>query len=185
MVNVTELRPGNYFTEEGNIYQVLDILLNKTAMRKMVAKVKVKNLRTGAINEMSRNSGYMIELIRLEKRQMQYLYDTGDFLCFMDQETYEQIEISKDRLQWEIQFLKGDEIVEITSYESEVLGVNLPAKVALKIIECEPAVRGDTVNKAMKDATLETGLHVRVPLFIEEGEVILVRTDNAEYDGRA
>ena len=185
MVNVTELRPGNYFTEEGNIYQVLDILLNKTAMRKMVAKVKVKNLRTGAINEMSRNSGYMIELIRLEKRQMQYLYDTGDFLCFMDQETYEQIEISKDRLQWEIQFLKGDEIVEITSYENEVLGVNLPAKVALKIIECEPAVRGDTVNKAMKDATLETGLHVRVPLFIEEGEVILVRTDNAEYDGRA
>lgn len=185
MVNVTELRPGNYFTEEGNIYQVLDILLNKTAMRKMVAKVKVKNLRTGAINEMSRNSGYMIELIRLEKRQMQYLYDTGDFLCFMDQETYEQIEISKDRLEWEIQFLKGDEIVEITSYENEVLGVNLPAKVALKIVECEPAVRGDTVNKAMKDATLETGLHVRVPLFIEEGEVILVRTDNAEYDGRA
>ena len=185
MVNVTELRPGNYFIEEGNIYQVLDILLNKTAMRKMVAKVKVKNLRTGAINEMSRNSGYMIELIRLEKRQMQYLYDTGDFLCFMDQETYEQIEISKDRLEWEIQFLKGDEIVEITSYENEVLGVNLPAKVALKIVECEPAVRGDTVNKAMKDATLETGLHVRVPLFIEEGEVILVRTDNAEYDGRA
>ena len=85
MVNVTELRPGNYFEEEGNIYQVLDILLNKTAMRKMVAKVKVKNLRTGAINEMSRNSGYMIESIRLDKRQMQYLYDTGDFLVFMDQ----------------------------------------------------------------------------------------------------
>ena len=185
MVNVTELRPGNYFTEEGNIYQVLDILLNKTAMRKMVAKVKVKNLRTGAINEMSRNSGYMIEIIRLDKRQMQYLYDTGDALVFMDQETYEQIEISKDRLEWECKFLKGDEIVEITSYENEVLGINLPAKVALKIVECEPAVRGDTVNKAMKDATLETGLHVRVPLFIEEGEVILVRTDNGDYDGRA
>ena len=86
MVNVTELRPGNYFIEEGNIYQVLDILLNKTAMRKMVAKVKAKNLRTGAITEMARNSGYAIETIRLEKRQMQYLYDTGDALCFMDQE---------------------------------------------------------------------------------------------------
>ena len=185
MVNVTELRPGNYFIEEGNIYQVLDILLNKTAMRKMVAKVKVKNLRSGAVTEMARNSGYGIETIRLEKRQMQYLYDTGDALCFMDQETYEQIEISKDRLEWEKQFLKGDEIVEITSYEGEILGVNLPAKVALKITQCDPGVRGDTVNKPTKPATLETGLVVRVPLFIEEGEEVLVRTDNGEYDGRA
>ncbi|MGM9873624.1 MAG: elongation factor P [Bacilli bacterium] len=185
MVNVTELRPGNYFEEEGNIFQVLDILLNKTAMRKMVAKVKVKNLRTGAVTEISRNSGYAIETIRLDKRQMQYLYDTGDALVFMDQETYDQIEISKDRLEWETQFLKGEEVVEVTSYEGEILGLNLPAKVALKIVECEPAVRGDTVNKAMKDAILETGLKVRVPLFIEDGEVILVRTDNGQYDGRA
>ena len=185
MVNVTELRPGNFFEEEGNIYQVLDILLNKTAMRKMVAKVKVKNMRTGAISEISRNSGYGIETIRLDKKQMQYLYDTGDALVFMDQNTYEQIEIGKERLEWEKQFLKGDEIVEITAYEDEVLGINLPAKVALKIVECEPAVRGDTVNKAMKDAVLETGLKVRVPLFIENGEVVSVRTDNGEYDGRA
>ncbi|MBE6133556.1 MAG: elongation factor P [Erysipelotrichaceae bacterium] len=185
MVNVTELRPGNYFIEDGNIYQVQDILLNKTAMRKMVAKVKVRNLRSGAVTEMAKNSGYMIETIRLDKRQMQYLYDTGDALCFMDQETYDQIEISKDRLQWEIQFLKGDEIVDITSYEGEILGVTLPAKVALKITDCEPAIRGDTVNKAMKDAITETGLKIRVPLFIENGEVVLVRTDNGDYDGRA
>ncbi len=185
MINVTELRPGNYFIDEGNLYQVQDILLNKTAMRKMVAKVKVKNLRTGTINEIARNSGYMVEDVRLDKRSMQYLYDTGDALCFMDQETYEQIEISKDRLTWESQFLKGEELVEITSYENEILGINLPAKVALKIVECDPAVRGDTVNKAMKDAVLETGLKVRVPLFIENGEVVSVRTDNGEYDGRA
>ena len=73
MVHVTELRPSNYFIEDGNIYQVMDILLNKTAMRKMVAKVKVRNLRTGAVTELARNSGYMIETIRLDKRQMQYL----------------------------------------------------------------------------------------------------------------
>ena len=185
MVNVTELRAGNYFVEDGNIYQVQDILLNKTAMRKMVAKVKVKNMRTGAMTEMAKNSGYMIETIRLDKRQMQYLYDTGDFLCFMDQENYEQIEISKDRLQWEIQFLKGDEVVDITSYEGEILGITLPAKVALKIVECEPAVRGDTVNAAKKEATLETGLKIKVPLFIDNGEEVLVRTDNGDYDGRA
>ena len=185
MVNVTELRPGNYFIDENNLYQVLDILLNKTAMRKMVAKVKVKNVRTGTINELARNSGYMVENVRLDKRQMQYLYDTGDFFVFMDQETYEQVEIPAERLQWEKQFLKGDEVVEITSYEGEILGVNLPAKVTLKITQCDPGVRGDTVNKPTKPATLETGLVVRVPLFIEEGEEVLVRTDTGEYDGRA
>ena len=185
MVNVTELRPGNYFIDEGNLYQVLDILLNKTAMRKMVAKVKVKNVRTGTINELARNSGYMVENVRLDKRQMQYLYDSGDFLVFMDQETYDQVDIPVERLQWEKQFLKGDEVVEITSYEGEILGVNLPAKVTLKITQCDPGVRGDTVNKPTKPATLETGLVVRVPLFIEEGEEVLVRTDTGEYDSRA
>lgn len=185
MVNVTELRPGNYFIDENNLYQVLDILLNKTAMRKMVAKVKVKNVRTGTINELARNSGYMVENVRLDKRAMQYLYDSGDFLVFMDQETYEQVEIPVERLTWEKQFLKGDEVVEITSYDGEILGVNLPAKVTLKITQCDPGVRGDTVNKPTKPATLETGLVVRVPLFIEEGEEVLVRTDTGEYDGRA
>lgn len=185
MVNITEVRPGNYFIDEGNLYQVQDILLNKTAMRKMVAKVKVKNVRTGTINEIARNSGYMVDIIRLDKKAMQYLYDTGDALCFMDQDTYEQIEISKDRLAWEIQFLKENETVEITSYEGEILGINLPAKVALKITVCEPAIRGDTVNKPTKPATVETGLQIRVPLFIEEGETVLVRTDNGEYDSRA
>ncbi len=185
MINVTELRPGNYFVEDGNIYQVQDILLNKTAMRKMVAKVKVKNMRSGAITEIARNSGTMIESIRLDKRQMQYLYDTGDFLVFMDQETYEQVELSKDRLQWEMQFLKGEEVVDITSYEGEILGLTLPAKVALKITICEPAVRGDTVNKPTKPVTVETGLELRVPMFIEEGDTIYVRTDTGEYDGRA
>ncbi len=185
MINVTQLKEGNYFIEDGAIYLVMNVDLNKNAMRKMIVKLKVKNMRTGSITEMSRNSGYSIETIRLEKRQMQYLYDTGNALCFMDQETYEQIEINKDRLTWEMQFLKGNEIVEITSYEGEVLGINLPAKVTLKITHCEPAVRGDTVNRATKDAVLETGLKIRVPLFIEEGEEVIVRTDTGEYDSRA
>lgn len=185
MVNVTELRPGTQFIKDDNIYQVLDVMLNKTAMRKMVAKVKIKNLRTGAVTEMTQNSGFMIETIHLDKRSMQYLYDDGSNLVFMDQQTYDQIEISKDRLTWELQFLKGDEIVDITSYEGEILGITLPAKVALKIVECEQAVRGDTVNKATKEAVLETGLKVRVPLFINDGETILVSTLTGEYEKRA
>lgn len=184
-MNVTELRPGNYFEEDGNLYYVIDILLNKTAMRKMVAKVKVKNVRTGAITELSANSGYQVDTVRLDKKKMNYLYDNGDFLVFMDNETYEQVEIPKTRLEWEIKFLKENQEVEITSYEDEILGINLPAKVTLQITHCEPAVRGDTVNKAMKDATVETGLKIRVPLFINEGDNVLVRTDTGDYDGRA
>ncbi len=185
MINVTELRPGNYFTDDGNIFLVLDILLNKTAMRKMVAKVKVKNLRTGAITEMSANSGYQVDTIRLDKKKMAYLYDNGDFLVFMDNETYEQIEISKSRLEWEMKFLTENLEVEIVSYNDEILGINLPAKVVLKVTNTEPAVRGDSVNKAMKDATLETGITVKVPLFIGQDEFVYVRTDTGEYDGRA
>lgn len=185
MINVTELRPGNYFEDQGNIFLVLDILLNKTAMRKMVAKVKIKNLRTGAITEMSANSGYQVETIRLDKKKMSYLYDNGDFLVFMDNETYEQVELPKNTLEWELKFLKENLEVEIVSYNDEILGINLPAKVALKVTSTEPAVKGDSVNKALKDAILETGHKVRVPLFIDQDEEVLVRTDTGDYDGRA
>ena len=184
-MNVTELRPGNYFIDEGNLFQVMDILLNKTAMRKMVAKVKAKNMRTGAIIELARNSGYDVEKAILSKKKMAYLYDAGDTLVFMDNTTYEQIEIAKSRLEWEINFLVSNAEIDILFYEDEILGITLPSSVALQIVDCEPAVRGDTVNKAMKLATVETGYQVKVPLFIDNGEKILVRTDTGAYDGRA
>ena len=116
---------------------------------------------------------------------MVYLYDSGDFLVFMDNNTYDQIEIAKSRLEWEMNFLTSNAEIDILFYEDEILGITLPSSVALKIIDCEPAVRGDTVNAAKKEATLETGLKIKVPLFIDNGEEVLVRTDNAEYDGRA
>ena len=184
-MNVTELRPGNYFIDEGNLYQVLDILLNKTAMRKMVAKVKAKNMRSGAITELARNSGYDVEKAYLDKKKMAFLYDAGDNLVFMDNETYEQIEIAKSKLEWEINFLTPNLEIDILFYESEILGITLPITVPLEIVDCEPAVRGDTVNKAMKNATVETGFKLRVPLFIDNHEVIMVRTDTGDYDGRA
>ena len=184
-MNVTELRPGNYFIDEDNLYLCLDILLNKTAMRKMVAAIKAKNMRTGSIVQISRNSGYDVEPVRLDKKKMSYLYDSGDSLVFMDQVTYDQVEIAKSKLEWEMNFLVADAEIEILAYEDEILGISLPSSVALTIVDCEPAVRGDTVNKAMKFATLETGYRVKVPLFINNGEKILVRTDTGLYDGRA
>ena len=185
-MNVTELRPGNYFEDENTLYQVIDILLNKTAMRKMVAKVKVKNVRTGAITEIARNSGYDVELVSINKKNMQYLYDGGTTLVFMDPETYEQVELPKDTLKNEIPYLAPNGEVIMVSYEDEILGVELPAKVALEVVETEPGVRGDTIsNGGSKDAKLETGLPIRVPLFINEGEKVMVDTTTGKYDKRA
>lgn len=185
-MNVTELRPGNYFEDENTLYQVIDILLNKTAMRKMVAKVKVKNVRTGAITEIARNSGYDVELVSINKKNMQYLYDGGTTLVFMDPETYEQVELPKDTLKNEIPYLAPNGEVIMVSYEDEILGVELPAKVALEVVETEPGVRGDTIsNGGSKDAKLETGLTIRVPLFINEGEKVIVDTTTGKYDKRA
>ena len=186
MINVTELRPGNYFIDEGNLYRVIDILLNKTAMRKMVAKVKVKNLRTGAITELARNSGYGVEDIHIDKKVMQYLYDSGETLVFMDGKTYEQIELAKDTYSDIIPLLAPNSEVTVVSYEDEVLDVQLPSKVVLEVVECEPGVRGDTVsNGGSKDTKLETGMNIRVPLFINQGDKISVDTATGKYDGRA
>ncbi len=185
-MNVTELRPGNYFEDENTLYQVIDILLNKTAMRKMVAKVKVRNVRTGAITELSRNSGYDVTQVSITKKAMQYLYDGGETLVFMDPKTYEQIELPKTGLDSQIPYLAPNGDVTIICYDEEVLGLELPSKVALEVIDCEPGVRGDTVtNGGSKDATLETGLKIRIPLFIEKGEKVMVDTTTGKYDKRA
>lgn len=152
MLNSTEIKPGMCFTWEGTLYQAIDIQLNKTAMAKMKVKVKVKNPRTGVVTELSLISGDKVEQAFIDKREMQYLYDGGDSLCFMDTETYEQIEIPAERLQWEKQFLKESTMVTIQMYEgNEVLGVILPDKVQLLVTECEPAVKGDTATKAEEE----------------------------------
>ena len=151
----------------------------------MIVKVKVKNLRTGVINEISFTGGDKVEQAHIDKKEMQYLYDDGENLVFMDNETYEQIEIPKSRLEWEMQFMKENDTVTISMYEgSEILGVILPDKVELQIVECEPAVKGDTATSATKNAKVETGLDIRVPLFIQNGEMVLISTADGKYSGR-
>ena len=186
MILVNDLKPGTTFENDGNIYSVLDIDHNKTAMRQMIVKVKVKNLRTGVINEISFTGGDKVEQAHIDKKEMQYLYDDGENFVFMDNETYEQIEIPKARLEWEKQFMKENDTVTISMYEgNEILGVILPDKVELQIVECEPAVKGDTATSATKNAKLETGLEIRVPLFIQNGEIVLISTADGKYSGRA
>ncbi len=185
MVQVNDLKPGQTFGYEKNIYVVLDILHNKTAMRGMIVKTKVKNLRTGVINELSFTGGDKVDSVHLDKKKMNYLYDEGDFMVFMDNETYDQVSIPKAKLEWEMKFLVENQEAEITYFEGELLGLALPVKVKLKVASTEPGVKGDTATRATKDAVLETGHVVRVPLFIEEGEILLIRTDTGDYDSRA
>ncbi len=185
MIIVNDLTPGVSFTYENNIYTVLDIQHNKTAMRKMVIKVKSKNLRTGAITDLAFTGGDKIETIHIDKAQMQYLYDEGEFIVFMDVETYEQVSLDKAKLAWEMKFLSPNAMVEIVSHEGEFLGINLPAKVCLEVVKTEPGAKGDTATRALKDAELETGLVIKVPLFVEQGEKVYVRTDTGAYDSRA
>jgi elongation factor P len=186
MIMIGDCGPGKSFKWKDDIYTSLNIDHNKTAMRQMIVKIKAKNLRTGSINEMSFNGDDKVEEIFLDKRQMNYEYDDGSILHFMDAETFDEYGIGKDRLKWEINFITADNPITVTFFEKEILGVELPAKVTLKITDTDDnAVAGDTVNKAMKDAIVETGFKLKVPMFVKNGTKIIIRTDTGEYDSRA
>lgn len=184
-INIKELKPGNAYTENNDLYLCVSNEQNKQGRLSGKYMVKRKNMRTGSITEISYNPTGKVELAMIEKRKMQYLYDSGDMLVFMDNETYDQIEIPSERLKWELNFLKSSDEVEVTSHEGEVLGVSLPINVPLTITETEPAVKGDTATGATKNAVLETGFQIRVPLFINEGEIVMVNTQDGKYQGRA
>ncbi len=185
MLNCTEIKPGSCFTWENELYQCIDIQLNKTAMAKMKVKVKVKVPRTGVVKELSFIGSDQVGEAHIDKRPMQYLYDSGETAVFMDSETYEQLEIPKDRLEWEMNFLVPNLDVNISFYEGEILGVILPDKVELELTECEQAVKGNTATSALKNAVTETGLQIKVPLFIEQGEHVIVSTVDGKYSSRA
>ena len=185
MIQSTEIKPGQCFIWEGNLYQCLDKSLNKTAMAKMKVALKVKDPRTGVVKELGLIGSDRVEEASIDKREMQYLYDDGASLVFMDTETYDQIEIPEERVEWEKNFLKESDTATIRSFEGEVLGVQLPDKVTLQIAEAEQAVKGDTATGATKNAVLETGFQVKVPLFINEGEMVVISTADGKYSGRA
>lgn len=185
MINVGDLKPGVTFKYEGNLYVVLDYSHNKTARAAANIRVKMKNLKTGTTTETTFGNSEKVERAIIEKRKMQYLYNNGGMLVFMDNETYDQIEIPADRLTWEMNFMKESDEVEVTSYEGEVLGVSLPVNVPFKVIEAEPAVNGNTATGALKNIKIETGFELKAPLFIKEGETIVVNTVDGKYTGRA
>ena len=185
MISTNDLKNGITIEVDGNIFVVMDTQHVKPGKGAAIVKAKLKNLRTGAIYEQTFNAGIKVATARIEKQLMQYLYTMNDVYYFMNMESYEQLEISSDSIGNDAKFLKENLEVYITSYEGEILGLDLPDKVELVITHTEPAVKGNTTNNALKDAECETGLMVRVPLFIEQGETIIVSTSDGKYVSRA
>ena len=185
MVNVNDFKTGMSIKYEGNIYSVVDYQHVKPGKGAAFVKAKLKNLRTGAIIEITFNSSVKVELAHIEKRDMQFLYSQGDTYYFMNMETYDQIEVKETQLGDDKKYLKENLVLNIVSYEGEILGLQLPDKIEMVVTKTEPGVKGNTTNNAMKDAVLETGMTVKVPLFINEGETIIVSTKDGKYQSRA
>ena len=185
MFNINDIKNGMTFLFEGNIYQVIEFLHVKPGKGAAFLKTKLRNLRTGATVEKTFNTSIKLEKAMIQKQTMSYLYNTGDTYYFMNMETYDQSELTKDQIGEDAKFLKEGLNVYITYYQGEMLGIELPDKIEYVVEKTEPAVKGNTTNNARKDAYMENGLMVRVPLFIEQGEKIIISTKNGEYDSRA
>lgn len=185
MIEVNDIKTGMTLIIEGGIYQIVDFLHVKPGKGSAFMKTKLKNLRTGGTIERTFNTNVKFEKANIEKSNVQYLYNTGDNYNFMNMETYEQLELSADQLGNDKNFLIENMNVLVSFFQGELLGVILPDKIEMTVTETEPAVKGNTTNNATKDATVETGLKVRVPLFIEQGEKIIVSTADGKYVSRA
>jgi len=180
VLSVTELRPGVTVEIDGNIFRVLEYKHIKVAQQACV-KSKLKNLRTGAIIDKSFKVSEKIEKAHIERKQMQFLYKGEGEYHFMDQQTFEQTAFTEEKLGDSANYIKEGSTITVLFYEEEAIDVELPTSVELKIAETVPGIRGDTVSGGSKPATLETGLVVQVPLFIDAGEVIKVDTRTGEY----
>ena len=185
MINVNDLKVGMTIMYENNIYSVMDTQHVKPGKGAAFVQAKLKNLRNGSIIENRFNSSDKVEPARIEKKAMQFLYAMNDTYYFMNMNDYEQIELDKKLIGDDAELLKENLEVDIMFYEGEMLGMNLPDKIALKVTHTEPAVKGNTTSSAMKDATLETGKVIKVPLFIEQDEEILVSSKDGKYVSRA
>lgn len=185
MINTNDLKNGITIEIESAIFVVMETQHVKPGKGAAIVKAKLKNLRTGSIVEKTFNAGIKVPTARIEKQQMQYLYNMNDLYYFMNMETYEQLELAKDQIGNDALYLKENLEVYITMFDGEVLGIQLPDKIELVITQTDDAVKGNTATNALKDAICETGLKVRVPLFINQGETIIISTSDGKYVSRA
>jgi elongation factor P len=185
MISTNEFKTGVTIELEGDIYQIIDFQHVKPGKGAAFVRSKLRNMRNGSVQERTFRSGEKIPKARIETKEMQYLYNSGDEYTFMDTSSYEQINILASNLEKEIKFLLENMTVHIVDYQGEIIGIQLPTTVILEVRETEPGVRGDTAQGATKEAILETGLVVQVPLFINEGDKLIIDTREETYISRA
>lgn len=185
MINVNDFKTGVTIKYDGNLFLVIEFQHVKPGKGPAFVRSKLKNLRTGATIDITFNAGIKVETALISRKKMVYLYQSGTNFNFMNTESYEQVEIDESKLKDEKGLLKENLEVELTFFEGELLGINLPDKIELLITSTEPSIKGNTTNNAQKEAILETGLMVKVPLFIDEGETIVVSSKDKKYVSRA
>ena len=184
-IKYSELRRGMVILEDGQLYQVLDRDLKTPGNLPSKLTIKVKNLKTGFVNERRVHPEDKVEQAFLETRDFQYLYKDGDGFVFMDKETYDQITLDKEWVGDLMMYLKENEDAKVTFHEGKALSLELPNTVELKVTDTEPSVKGATAQAQYKPATLETGLKITVPPFISVGDTVTVDTRECKYLGRA
>ena len=184
MINVNDIKNGMTIKYEGVIYQVVEFQHVKPGKGSAFVKTKLKNLRAGTTQEITFNAGIKMEKADVRKNQLSYLYAAGDNYVFMDNNTYDQIELPSNLLKDEAKFLKEGMSVESMNIEGEVIGITLPEKVSYKVISAPDAVKGNTTSTAQKDITIETGYTLKAPLFIKEGDDVVITTRDGKYFGR-
>ena len=180
-VSTNDLKNGMALDLPDGLYTVVEFQHVKPGKGGAFVRTKLRNFRTGAVLERTYRADEKLALAIIEKREMQYLYRDGDSLTFMDNTTYEQTPVEATALGDAVKYIKEGDTVILAIYQGQVVGVELPAAVELEVTQTDPGVQGDRVSGAKKPATLETGVVVQVPLFVETGDRIKVDTRTGEY----
>ncbi|GHW00647.1 elongation factor P 2 [Lactobacillus nasalidis] len=185
MISVNEFKNGLTIEYNNDLWRIVEFQHVKPGKGSAFVRSKLKSLRTGAVQEYTFRSTAKVETADIQTRQMQYLYNDGSSYVFMDTATYEQLEVPNAQIDQEAKYLKENMVVNIISHNGETLGLDLPNTVDLEVVETEPGIRGDTSSGGGKPATMETGLVVTVPFFINVGDVLTINTSDGSYVSRS
>jgi elongation factor P len=185
MISPNDFKTGLTIEFEGAVLQIVDFQHVKPGKGAAFVRAKLKNVETGAVIEKTFNPKEKIEKAHIDRRNMQYLYSSGDDYIFMDTENYEQITLTKEQLDENVKFLIEDMEITVLYYKEKPIGIELPNSVVLEVIETEPGIKGDTASGGSKPATLQTGLVIQVPFFINVGDKLKVDTRTKTYIERA
>ena len=185
MIDVTDARKGSTFELDGKLFTVIEFQHIKIGRGSAQVRLKMRDIKAGHTTERTFQSGDRLKDIQVMQKPAQYLYNDGEFYHFMDQETFDQIPVSEEQLGDALKYLKEGMVIQLSTYEGDAIGIDLPISVELEITETGPSFKGDTATGGTKPAVLETGITVNVPMFLNTGDIIKVDTRNGNYLERA